>query len=242
MGSREQEKLLSGPRGKMLKELIDKFYLEQKKSKRQYHFYISDAGKCDRAIFFKFKNLAQEKLDARILRIFEQGEYFHRSLINILIRLGIIVAAEINIPPQEIISGRADAILSVDNEIYILDIKSMNSIIFRKLTQPKEANIYQLQLYMHYFNIKKGILLYVDKDRQELKEFVINYNAELCKRLIAKFKSLQTKINSDNVPMVLSDYPRNWQCRYCPFRLICKIAGKEQIKWQDFKSKIKKQN
>ncbi|MDI6757205.1 MAG: PTS sugar transporter subunit IIC, partial [Endomicrobiia bacterium] len=30
------------------------------------------------------------------------------------------------------------------------------SMIFRKLSEPKEENINQLQLYLHFFNIKKG--------------------------------------------------------------------------------------
>ena len=226
----------------MLRELIDKFYLEQERNRERFHFYVTDAGKCERAVFFKFKNLPEKRLDARIFRVFEQGDYFHRTLTNTLIRLGIVVAAEIKIPPQEMISGRADAILSIDSELFVLDIKSINSMSFRKLEQPKEENIYQIQLYLHYFNIKKGILLYVDKDRQELREFVIKYNLNLCKKLLINFKSLQNKINSNIIPSIISDYPRNWQCRYCPFRSICKIAGKKEMKWQDFKEKIKKED
>ena len=40
----------------MLKELIDQFYLDNQKNKEQTRFYITDAGKCPRAVFFKFKN------------------------------------------------------------------------------------------------------------------------------------------------------------------------------------------
>src|SRR3989344_5544351 len=111
----------------MLKELIDQFYLENQKNKEQTRFYITDAGKCPRAI------------------------------------------------------------LCMGSENYVLDIKSINSMLFRKLTAPKEENIYQVQLYMHYFNIKKGMLLYVDKDQQELKEFIFDYDGDLCKSLLDKF-------------------------------------------------------
>ena len=226
----------------MLKEIIDKFYLDQQKDKEQHHFYITDAGKCSRQVFFKFKNAPREKLDARLLRIFEHGEYLHRNLINILIRLGKVVAAEISIPPQEIVSGRADAILSLDGELYVLDIKSMNSMVFRALKEPKQENIYQLQLYLHYFNIKKGILLYVDKDQQELKEFIIGGDEKLVKTLLDNFKNLKQKIDIDVLPVVLSDYPFNWQCSYCPFRQICDMAGREEIPWQEFKKRIEKES
>jgi hypothetical protein len=36
----------------MLKELIDQFYLDKQRDKEQTHFYITDAGKCTRAVFF----------------------------------------------------------------------------------------------------------------------------------------------------------------------------------------------
>ena len=117
----------------MLKELIDQFYLENQKNKEQIKFYITDAGKCPRAVFFKFKNAPKAPIDARIMRIFEHGENIHRSIFNILYRLRLGVVTEIPIPSQEIISGRADAILCIGNENYVLDIKSMNSMIFRKL-------------------------------------------------------------------------------------------------------------
>ncbi len=223
----------------MLKELIDKFYLEQQKNKSQLHFYITDAGKCPRAVFFKFKNAPGGKVDARILRIFEHGEYLHRNIFNILYRLRIGVVTEIKIPEQEIISGRADAILCLDGENYVLDIKSMNSMVFRKLSAPKEENVYQIQLYLHYFKIKKGILLYIDKDRQEIKEFIVEYNLGLVSQLLQGFKQLKSKIEKDIVPVVLFDYPTNWQCSYCQYRQICDMAGRQEISWNDFKNKIK---
>jgi len=168
----------------MLKELIDKFYTENQKNKEQTRFYITDAGKCPRAVFFKLKNVQREGLNARILRIFEHGEHIHRNIFNILYRLRVGVTTEIPIPAQEIVSGRADAILCIDKENYVLDIKSINSMIFRTLSEPKQDNVFQIQLYMHYFNIKKGILLYIDKDQQEMKEFMLDYDQKMVEGLL----------------------------------------------------------
>ena len=211
----------------MLKELIDQFYLENQKNKEQTRFYITDAGKCPRAVFFKFKNAPREPMDARIMRIFEHGENIHRSIFNILYRLRLGVVTEIPIPSQEIISGRADAILCIGNENYVLDIKSMNSMIFRNLLAPKEENVFQIQLYLHFFNIKKGILLYIDKDRQEMKEFFVDYDEALCKDLLDKFYALKDKVEKNEVPEKLADFPRNWQCNYCAFKDTCKATKGE---------------
>ena len=225
----------------MLKELIDQFYLENQKNKEQTRFYITDAGKCPRAVFFKLKNAPREPMEARILRIFEHGENIHRSIFNILYRLRLGVVTEVSIPSQEIISGRADAILCIGNENYVLDIKSINSMIFKRMQEPKEENVYQIQLYMHYFNIKKAILLYVDKDQQELKEFFVDYDQALCNSLLEKFQNLKGQVEQGIVPSRLADYPRNWQCSYCQFKDICKMANGDTTSWEDFKKKIESQ-
>jgi len=226
----------------MLKELIDEFYLENQKNREQTRFYITDAGKCPRAVFFKFKNAPKEAIEARLMRIFEHGESIHRNIFNILYRLKIGCTTEIKIPEQEIVSGRADAILCMNNENYVLDIKSINSMLFRKLGSPKEENVYQVQLYMHFFGIKKGILLYVDKDQQNLKEFYLDYDENLCKGLMDKFYALKGQIEADTIPAKLADFPKNWQCTYCQYKDVCKLANGGEVKWEDFKKIIETQS
>lgn len=228
----------------MLRELIDKFYLDRQKDKEQQHFYITDAGRCPRAIFFKFKNVPREEMDANILRIFEHGDHIHQMIMKPLLSIRDIhvVASEVNIPPQELISGRADAIISDGKDLYVLDIKSMNSMIFRNLTEPKPENVDQIQLYLHYFKLPKGILLYVSKDNQDLKEFVVNYDKVRAQNLINGLSDLKTKINSNIIPSRISKYPDDWQCKYCSFREVCGIASADQLSWDDFKSKIEQKS
>jgi CRISPR/Cas system-associated exonuclease Cas4 (RecB family) len=224
----------------MLKELIDQFYLDKQKDKEQHHFYITDAGKCARAIFFKFKNVPRKEIEANILRLFDHGDHIHQLIMKPLLSVREIhvVASEVNIPPQELVSGRADAIISTGKEMYVLDIKSMNSMIFRNLTEPKEENVAQLQLYLHYFKIPKGILLYVNKDNQELKEFIISYDKKTALNLLASLSDLREKINSEIIPPRLSDYPDNWQCRYCQFKEVCGMTNGGEVKWNDFKKRV----
>ena len=222
----------------MLKEFIDQFYLDRQKDREQNHFYITDAGKCPRGIFFKFKNVPREKLDARMLRLFDHGDYIQMQILNSLFSMGLVRASEIRIPPQELISGRADAIITLENELYVVDFKSMNSMIFRKLTEPKEENVNQIQLYLHYFKIPKGILLYMSKDTSELKEFIIKYNPILARKLLKDLEDLKVKINKNIIPKRLADFPKNWQCRYCQFKDICKMADGGEMKWEEFKQKI----
>lgn len=222
----------------MLKDLIDQYFLDKEEAREQQHFYITDAGKCQRAIFFKFKNVPREKMSADILRMLDHGDYVQMHILNSLFSMGMVRASEIKIPPQEIISGRADAIVTLNNELYVVDVKSMNGYKFKGLTAPSEDNVNQLQLYLHFFKIPKGILLYVDKNTLSLKEFFINYNAGLAKALLDSLDNLKQKIDQNVLPAQLLDHPQNIQCKYCAFKEICKIAGGVELEWQDFKKKI----
>jgi CRISPR/Cas system-associated exonuclease Cas4 (RecB family) len=224
----------------MLREIIDKFYLDRQKDKTQTHFYISEAGKCPRQIFFKFKNVPRKEMEPNVLRLFDHGDHMHQLIMKSLLSTRDIhvVASEVNIPPQELVSGRADAIISNGKDLYILDIKSMNSMIFKTLTEPKEENIRQIQLYSYYFNIPRGILLYVNKDNLQLKEFIIEYNPIEAERLIENLTFLKKQIDSNIVPARIPDYPDDWQCRYCQFRGVCDLGAPDQMDWEDFKTKI----
>jgi len=224
----------------MLRELIDKFYLDNQRNREQSHFYITDAGRCARSLFFKFKNAPRKEMEASALRLFDHGDHIHQLIMKPLLSIRDIhvVASEVNIPPQEIISGRSDAIVSDGKNLYVLDIKSMNSMIFDKLMEPKEENIDQLQLYLHYFKIPKGILLYVNKNTLTLKEFFVDYSQERAISLIASLQETKNKIDSGVIPDRIQGYPADWQCRYCQFREICGMAGAGEIKWDSFKDKI----
>jgi len=223
-----------------LTELINQYYRNQKKDKEQHHFYITDAGKCPRAVFFKFKKAPAEEMDPRILMMFDHGDHIHQLVMKPLLGIkGVqVVAAEVNIPPQELITGRADAILSDGKELYVLDIKSINGQIFKSLAEPKEEHINQVQLYLHFFKQKKGILLYVNKDTQELKEFIVDYDPKIPQALLGELNELKTKIDTNVIPSRIPGWPEDWQCQYCQFKEICLMAGEGNVSWGNFKKKI----
>ena len=223
----------------MLKDLINQFFLDRERDKEQHHFYITDAGKCERAIFFKFKNVPREKMTADVLRMLDHGDYVQMHILNCLFSLGIVRASEIKIPPQEIISGRADAIVTLNNELYVVDFKSMNSYKFKALEAPPGENVNQIQLYLHYFGIPKGILLYVDKNTLALKEFLIDYNPLLAESLIKSLEGLKKKIDTNIIPQRLEDYPDNTQCKYCAFKEICTMAVGTEMNWEEFKARVR---
>jgi len=222
----------------MLKELIDKFYIDKDHDRERHRFYVTDAGKCPRSIFFKFKNAPAKDLTPEILRLLDHGDYIQMHILSNLFSLGIVRASEVKIPPHNIISGRADAIVTLDNELYVIDVKGINSNSFRALEEPKTDNVNQIQLYLHFFKIQKGILLYVNKNTLELKEFLIPYSEDYCKKLIDDLVVLKAKIDKNVIPARIDEYPQDYQCRFCQFKEVCHISGAKEIDWEEFRKKI----
>ncbi len=215
----------------MIIEKIEEFYLSKKEERERAHFYITDSGKCPRAVYFQFKKYPKKELDAIFLRKMHQGDHVHMRTMEVLISLGIVKAIEIEIPPQEIINGRADAILNIDNEPYVLEIKSINDFGFKKLSKPDEDHYKQIQLYMHYFKINKGIILYENKDNQELKEFKIEYDSGLVEFVLYKLKELKQNIDNNLLPKVpesIMTGSESWKCSYCPYVESCSKESEKE--------------
>jgi CRISPR-associated protein Cas4 len=209
----------------MIIEKIDEFYNSKQSSKERTAFYISDAGKCPRAIWFAMKDYPKKATDARTHRIFEHGDHTHMRIMGVLFSLGLATAVEVGIPESEVIHGRADAIVSVKGEPYVVELKSVNSFKFRK-GEADADHLKQLQLYMHFFKIKKGLLIYENKDNQELKEFLVEYNEDFAKKILESFEQLKENVVKNIIPPVPEGI-EHWRCEYCPYLESCENAVSE---------------
>jgi len=217
----------------MLKELINQYYADKAQQKRRDHFYVSDAGKCPRQTYFKFKDYPREEPDGRAMRIFDYGDYTHLRLSSVLTSMGIVRALEVDIPPQSDVSGRADAIIGIDNEPYVVDFKTISHFSFSKLDQPKSDHEKQIQLYLHYFDIDQGILLYEDKNNQAIKEFVVDYDEDLVRKVLDKFERLKDFIEREEIPPIPENI-EDWRCKYCDFQNACQKVESSKLSQDQF--------
>lgn len=212
----------------MLVEKIDKFYSKQDEQRQRDYFYASEVGDCFRKIFFKIKGAPCTAMEPRVQRIFHEGEHVHMRLMSILYSLGLVTASEVKIPDTELFRGRADGILKLDGENYVLEMKSISPFGFEKLgDMPKPEHMKQIQLYMHYFNIPKGVILMENKGNQEMREFVVSKNDQIINKILTDFTKLKEMISSDIVPAVPDK--SNWEydmCGYCAYKEHCDKVAK----------------
>ncbi|MBC7221723.1 PD-(D/E)XK nuclease family protein [Candidatus Bipolaricaulota bacterium] len=209
----------------MLIELLEEYFQREEPHRERDYFYVSEVGKCPRQIFCTVKGFPRPPLDGQTARKLAVGEDAHRRIVQAMYGLGIVVAAEVPIPPGALFHGRADAIVSLAGKNYVVEIKTVHPYNFDQMAiSPRRDHYLQLQLYLHYFQIPQGIILAENKASQELREFVVELDRPEVNRVLAEFEALRETIFLRGELPPLPD-KSDWefdQCKYCPFVDFCR--------------------
>lgn len=191
-------------------------------------FHPSAIGQCMRKLWFdEFKapkDSSPQGLELiRTHLTFEIGTYAHVIFQNLCEMAGVLVKREISIrDAKRRVLGHADGIVRINGERYLLEIKTSNSRTFLGLAAPNESHLKQTHLYMASLGLRKGIIVYIDKDRSVLKEFVVDFDKKLyltqCQgRISVFFKHVRER----TPPNKEGTNPQVMPCLYCPYKLVC---------------------
>lgn len=136
----------------------------------------------------------KKELGVGTLRIFREGVAIHEKWQQMMTDGGIALACEARALSEEyMLSLTPDVIVEIGCQRYILEIKSMNTFAFKKMTYRHPGGNDQSQIYMHFYGIPKAIILVEDKNTQEIKTFIEHYDAEnpVLKKVIARLEDLK---------------------------------------------------
>lgn len=115
--------------------------------------YASDYGQCMRKIWFQFfpEQYPAEQFDARLMRIFHNGEVVHERLAEYFSKSKVPFLEEIDVPRNELdVHGRCDGIAMLNERFYVLEFKSINA---RSVYKAKEEHEGQLTWYMYMWEL-----------------------------------------------------------------------------------------
>ena len=106
------------------------------------------------------------------------------------------------------ISGRLDFLIK--HELYgstVVELKSINDKGFQALEAPKPDHTVQLQIYLNVSGYQHGIVLYENKNTQEVKAFVMEKNVKHWEQIVDRCLNI---MNMATQPVACTGY------RYCP--------------------------
>lgn len=194
-----------------LERAID-FHLNNKKEydkKERDYFYMSEIGSSKKELYKKLKNLDKGfKMNAKLARVFANGNGVHERFMKWFAEMGILVGAELEMN-NDLVHGRCDALISDGKYNYVVEIKSCSQWIFQTLTKPQPDHLLQLQFYLYFMNLENGILLYECKDNQTIKCYKVKSDRVLVEKYINELKILKEKIikgeEPDDEPLLIED-------------------------------------
>lgn len=182
-----------------------------------------------------------EQLPVGLMRIFEEGNAIHEKWQRLLLRAGYSTWNQLDYSQyckKYMMSFTPDIICTIP-EFYegpmIGEIKSMNHFQFAKITRHPSA-WKQCQWYMHLTGIKKGFVLIDDKNNQETKFEVYDYDPSLVAPFIERAEEIMFRyhrlVNEEKMVKRPSDAkePSCKRCKSCPLLDACWNIGKGRIK------------
>ena len=189
------------------------------------HWSPTDSSKCPRALWYAWKGFPVEYTDEE-LAVFSIGNFTHEFLQKILQNTGVQLCAEYRIDVNWKgfpVAGFVDSIIFDKKEgLCVVDFKTIRSsgMPFVRFKAKIEHNK-QLQMYMDILKIKKGYILYWDKESGDMLQQEVKYEPKLIKEIEQLFKLVQHHLDKNTLPNSKYD-ENNWKCRYCKFKEYCK--------------------
>lgn len=122
--------------------------------------------------------------------------------------------------------GHCDAIIELvkgdPSERYVVDFKTVNGDKFQFLKRPDSQYVVQINIYMWILGIKQGIIFYEDKNRHEIKEFLVKYDQGIIDDVLKNAVKLRKIIENNQIPKINKNYKKTTKpCAYCDFKSYC---------------------
>jgi CRISPR/Cas system-associated exonuclease Cas4 (RecB family) len=194
-------------------------------------FHPSQLGACKRAVWFdRFnapKNSKPVDVDdlLRVHLIFETGTYVGVMFQNLCARAGLLTRREIPIVSRKYrILGHEDGEVKLDGELMGLEIKTINARQFaevKKREAPKETHVLQLNTYMKCVQQKRGIIVYLEKDRHQALEYVIEFDQRLFDKSQRAIDLFFHQVRQRKLPEQEGATPNEFPCTWCDYSHVC---------------------
>lgn len=229
----------------LIENFLDKLFIEDREDKEDrvgMHgsgIIASDNEFCFRQQVLSFIFKGNEPLITVGLRkIFKQGWVIHQKWQNMFKQAGVAIGIEQRgESSQWNLLFTPDAIIKVGNRKYIVEIKSVNTYQFKNMKSHPSAEK-QLQLYMHMTGIPRGFVLCEDKNTQETKIFVYEYDPVKAKPFVERMLKVQKYLKrykeNGKLPSRLCEDENCRRAKNCAYRNCCYNISKTPINKEEY--------
>ncbi len=186
--------------------------------------------------------------DWRTQAIFENGWDLHKRWQKIFLKYANVVygntnnvqdetatvAPELDLihyDPTRNLFFSPDAILEFAGQRYVVEIKGVKQEVYQELTddltvamescETVHKAVHQANLYMHLLELKKAIILIENKNNQDFKLWVIEYDREMAEKPIFRVYEVKKSVALHRLPARICQSRGDALARKCPLRDCC---------------------
>jgi CRISPR/Cas system-associated exonuclease Cas4 (RecB family) len=209
-------------------ESVDNYLsTRMKESKPRTYLGGSVIGKeCDRQLWYDFHAPILND-NPRVQRIFDFGHLLESYVIALLKHSGYKVFhddgdAQFGFTDEEV-AGNIDGVIVLDDHPHLLEIKSASDKRFKEMVkvgvrQSDPVYYTQMQTYMHYMELDKGLFVAINKNDCALHTEVIDYNKMEATYAIKRGKEI---VRSKEEPERKYKSKAFFKCTYCNYKERC---------------------
>ena len=204
---------------------------------------VPDSSFCLRqqVLSLVYRQLQGEQIKIGLMRIFEEGNAIHEKWQRLLIRGGYGKATDMDFTrycEEYMMSFTPDIICEIPefhNGPMVGEIKSVNTYTYKNQVRHKSA-WKQCQWYMHLTGIHKGFVLSEDKNTQDFKLEVYDYDPSLVEPWVDRAESIMSaydRLVHDNKMVRKPDdatSPNCKRCKVCAMRDACWNINNGRVK------------
>jgi len=161
-----------------------------------------------------FKQSQGENISIGLKRIFEEGNFIGEKWQRLFIRGGLGTPLDMDhslFKDEYDLSYTPDAIITIGKKKFIVEIKSQNTFTYKK-SETHPSGMKQLKFYMYLTGIHNGFVLVEDKNDQNYKVLLADYDAAEMEEYIERLENIQI-------------YKRKFRKLKKPPMRICKIPS-----------------
>ena len=177
-----------------LEEEIDNFLVKAPHDFRSAGFHASSAGMCPRFLQLQMLNTISKEKNAKLERIFDNGKATHHRYHRYFKGAGILERDEVPIKLEFdgfVVVGSCDFVVkNRQGELFVLELKTINNKGYEELFNSgyKINNFKQWNIYSKGTGIPKGVIIYENKDNQDIKTFPVEFDQTIYDETIGDFR------------------------------------------------------
>ena len=146
--------------------------------------HVSELKDCERRVIFTRIGMPITHVEDPANRLMmDVGTAYHHVIQEMLKDAGVHVRSDDADNPwivsNDQIVGHPDCLIVLGEHAPVLDFKSIKEAGFDRLQLAKNDDVLQLNCYLGLLNMKKGRLVYVNRNNGKIKEFEVDYDHDL---------------------------------------------------------------